>query len=86
MKKETPICRICPHMKLIGRANRTGGTARGGPRGSCFCKHPEAVAMFYKVCPNSPRMAEFIDYTAPGGDVPKKKTAPRWCPLRERTE
>lgn len=36
----------------------------------------------YRVCPRSPRMAGFIDFTAPGENVPKIKTSPRWCPLR----
>lgn len=83
MKKETPICRDCQHMEVIGRAIRTSGTAPGGPRGNCSCKHPDAVATFNKVCPRSPRMAGFIGYTAPGGNVPQTKTSPRWCPLRE---
>lgn len=83
MKKETPVCGKCPNMKVIGRAGITSGTARGGPRGNCLCEHPDAVAAFNKVCPHSPRMAGFIGYTAPGGDVPQIKTSPRWCPLKE---
>ena len=53
-----------------------------GPRGDCMCKHPDALETFKRVCPRSPRMAGFIDFTAPGENVPKIKTSPRWCPLR----
>ena len=82
MIMEKPICKACQYMEVTGRAQRTSGTAPGGPRGDCHCQHPDAVATFNKVRPRSPRMAGFIGYTAPGGDVPQTKTSPRWCPLR----
>lgn len=81
MKKETPICRECAHMKMTRRAI-VNGNNNGRPRGSCMCQHPEAVKTFYKVCPRSPRMAAFIAYTPMGGDKPQIKTSPKWCPLR----
>ena len=55
----------------------------GGPRSSCMCRHPEAVASFRRVCPKSPRLEAFIGFTKPGGKTPVIKTSPRWCPLRE---
>ena len=81
--KKIPICRQCEYMKLIGRARITGNSRLEGPRGDCMCEHPKAVETFERVCPRSPRMAGFIGYTAPGGNVPQTKTSPRWCPLRE---
>lgn len=83
MKTETPTCCTCSFMRLIGRARITGNNLHlKGPRGDCHCEHPEALATFQKVCPRSQRMAGFIGYTAPGGNLPKIKTSPKWCPLR----
>lgn len=85
MKKNVPICSECLYMELSGRANITGKNMYiGGPRGYCMCKHPDAEETFKRVCPRSHRMAGFIDFTAPGGNVPQIKTSPRWCPLRHR--
>jgi len=84
MKKETPKCQTCYFMNLISRAKITSNNSHlGGPRGDCMCRHPDAVDTFKKVCPRSPRMAGFIGYTAPGGNVPQIKTSPKWCPLRD---
>ena len=47
-----------------------------------MCKHPDAVKVFNKVCPRSPRMATFIGYTPPGEAKPALKTSPTWCPMR----
>ena len=83
MKKETPKCQTCYFMNLISRAKITSNNSHlGGPRGDCMCRHPDAVDIFKRVCPRSPRMAGFIGYTAPGGNVPQIKTSPKWCPLR----
>jgi hypothetical protein len=83
MKKDMPLCRKCEHMKLTGRAINNGNN-RGlkGPRAGCMCEHSDAVKTFNRVCPRSPRMAGFIGYTNPGGNVPQTKTSPRRCPLR----
>nr|DAI03627.1 MAG TPA: hypothetical protein [Caudoviricetes sp.] len=51
-----------------------------------MCEHPKAVETFERVCPHSPRMAAFIAFTKPGGELPAIKTSPRWCPLREDGE
>lgn len=80
-KKDMPVCRMCPYMHMSGCAYCNGNNS-GNPRGSCVCKHPEAVETFYQVCPRSPRTAGFIGYTPMGGDKPQIKTSPRWCPLR----
>ena len=83
MKKNVPICSECRHMKVTGRAKLTANSwGRKGPRGDCKCTHPDAEETFKRVCPRSPRMAGFIGFTAPGGNVPQIKTSPRWCPLR----
>lgn len=83
--KKTQNCKTCQYMNMTARARVTGNNfARGLPRGSCVCKHPEAVSTFNRVCPRSPRMAGFIGYTALGGNTPQIKTAPRWCPLRQK--
>lgn len=83
MKQNTPLCSDCRHMKVTGWAKLTANSwGRKGPRGDCMCKHPEAEETFKRVCPHSPRMAGFIGFTAPGGNVPQIKTSPRWCPLR----
>ena len=81
--KKIPVCRQCEYMKLIGRARITGNSRLEGPRGDCMCEHPKAVEIFERVCPHSPRMAAFIAFTKPGGELPAIKTSPRWCPLRE---
>ena len=84
-KNNVPICSVCLHMEVTGRAKITSNNSHlGGPRGDCMCKHPDAVETFRKVCPRSPRIAGFIGYTAPGGSAPQIKTSPRWCPLRNR--
>lgn len=58
----------------------TSGTSWGGPRGECWCKHPEAEASF---AASGNRSAScFIAFTAPGGSTPAIKTSPRWCPLK----
>lgn len=81
--KETPTCRTCHFMRVTSRAKITANSWHAkGPRGDCMCKHPDALETFKRVCPRSPRMAGFIDFTAPGENVPKIKTSPRWCPLR----
>ncbi len=75
-------CSDCEHMGLMGRARLTSGTSWGGPRGECWCKHPEAEASF---AASRNRSAPcFIAFTAPGGNVPAIKTSPRWCPLKRR--
>ncbi len=77
------ICRYCQHMKMTGRANPNGNNyGLKGPRGECFCEHPKAIESFRRVCPKSPRMAGFIDFTPPGDDYPALKTSPQWCPLK----
>lgn len=87
MKKDVPHCAGCPHMGKPIRARYNGNNAgMKGPRGSCMCNHPDAVAEFFRVCPRSPRMAAFIGYTGPGGNVPQIKTSPKWCPLRFDTD
>ena len=64
----------------MGRARLTSGTSWGGPRGECWCKHPEAEASF---AASGNRSAScFIAFTAPGGSTPAIKTSPRWCPLK----
>lgn len=88
MKTESikkPTCRECGHMKMTHRAEVTSNN-RGKPRGSCYCKHPKAEEVFRRVCPRSPRAPGFIDFTPMGGDKPKIKTAPVWCPLRAEME
>lgn len=82
MKQKTLICAECVHMRMTGRAERTGNND-GNPRGECYCKHPEAEKTFRRICPRSPRAPGFIGFTKMGGDKPQIKTAPRWCPLRE---
>lgn len=73
-------CSDCEHMGLMGRARLTSGTSWGGPRGECWCKHPEAEASF---AASGNRSAScFIAFTAPGGSTPAIKTSPRWCPLK----
>lgn len=73
-------CSDCEHMGLMGRARLTSGTSWGGPRGECWCKHPEAEASF---AASGNRSAPcFIAFTAPGGSTPAIKTSPRWCPLK----
>jgi len=87
VKKDVPHCTGCPFVSKPRRAKRTGNNdTKRGPRGSCMCNHPEAVATFNKVRPRSPRMAAFIGYTRPGGNVPQIKTSPKWCPLRFNTD
>lgn len=73
-------CSDCEHMGLMGRARLTSGTSWGGPRGECWCKHPEAEASF---AASGNRSAScFIAFTAPGENTPAIKTSPRWCPLK----
>lgn len=79
---KTPICRECLYMAMPRQAERTKNN-NGKPRGLCYCKHPEATATFKRVCPRSGREPGFIGFTEMGGDKPKIKTSPRWCPLRE---
>lgn len=81
--KETPTCRACYFMEMIGRAKMTANSwSAKGARGDCMCRHPDAVETFNRVCPRSPRMAGFIGFTAPGESKPTIKTSPKWCPLR----
>lgn len=77
MMKTTPRCQECNYMSLIGRAEHNGNN-RGlkGPRANCYCTHPKATD-------RCPRTTGFIDCTPPGENVPKIKTAPRWCPRRQ---
>jgi len=81
-KKSIPTCRTCPYMHMPYRAycNRNNN---GKPRGLCYCKHPDAEAVFMQVCPRSASMPRFIGYTPMGGDRPQIKTSPRWCPRRK---
>lgn len=82
--KETPKCAGCSYMGWPVPRRTTGNNRHlDGPRSSCMCRHPEAVASFRRVCPKSPRLEAFIGFTKPGGKTPVIKTSPRWCPLRE---
>ncbi len=76
MAEQLPKCSSCPQMQLLER-RRSYAT-----RAECHCLHPLALETFLRVCPDSPRMPRFIDYTAPWGTKPKIKTSPKWCPLR----
>lgn len=77
-------CNNCRYMHMTGRVNLTKNCRSAGPRGECFCEHPRAREAFEKMIPRSHRMATFIGFTAPGGNVPQLKTSPKWCPLKER--
>lgn len=85
MKAETPVCGECAYMHMTGRAEKTANNG-GIPRGACHCQHPDAIKTFERTCPRSPRMPGFIAFTEMGGDKPKVKTSPRWCPLRQIQE
>lgn len=81
--KGAPTCRTCHFMRMTGRAKLTANSWHGkGSRGYCMCRHPDALETFNRLCPRSNRLAGFIDYTAPGENVPQIKTCPKWCPLR----
>lgn len=85
MKKDVPVCSECHYMELTGLAKLTANSRYDkGPRDECMCRHPDALETFKMVCPRSPRMPGFIDFTAPGESVPQIKTSPRWCPRRVR--
>lgn len=74
-------CAACPMMKIIGRARYTDNNDHlSRPRGSCYCRHPEAEAAFRLICPESGRASCFIAFTRGGTDEPDIKTTPRWCP------
>lgn len=82
-----PKCSTCIFMEVQGRAKMTAnGFVEKGTRGDCVCSHPKALEAFRRVCPQSPRAPGFIGYTDPGGDVPRIKTSPRWCPLKAEAE
>jgi hypothetical protein len=85
MKAKTPICKGCLYRSRPYRARITGNN-NGRPRASFMCEHPKAFETFNRVCPCSSRMARFIGYSAMGGDAPKIKTAPKWCPLRSENK
>jgi len=68
-------------MKMYARAKRNGNNG-GRPRGLCECSHKDAQKTFERIFPKSPRQPGFIGYTDLGGNAPKLKTSPRWCPLR----
>lgn len=40
-----------------------------------MCSHPAALETFKRVCPSGPRMAGFIDFTAPGESIPAADVA-----------
>lgn len=83
MKEVAPRCSECDFAELTGRANRnTLNRYNGGPRGYCYCKHPDAEECFKTS--GSYSAACFIGFTRPGGCEPTIKTSPRWCPLRKR--
>lgn len=90
-RRKAPVCGTCLFMRVTGRAicNRKNS---GKPRGKCYCQHPRGVEVFQRECPKSPREPGFIGFTPMGGDKPKIKTSPHWCPFRvhripvERTE
>lgn len=66
--KETPKCAGCSYMGWPVPRRITGNNRHlDGPRSSCMCRHPEAVASFRRVCPKSPRLEAFIGFTKPGG-------------------
>lgn len=80
-------CAACPMMKIIGRARYTDNNDHlSRPRGSCYCRHPEAEAAFRLICPGSGRASCFIAFTRGGTDGPDIKTAPRWCPRKIASE
>lgn len=81
-ESKRPVCRECEHIEIIGRAHPISGLG-GLSRAKCYCNHPQAEAVFQRVCPRSSKAPGFIDYTSLGGDKPVLKTSPRWCPLRE---
>ena len=82
-----PKCSTCIFMEVQGRAKMTAnGFVEKGTRGDCVCSHPKALEAFRRVCPQSPRAPGFIGYTDPGGDVPRIKTSPRWCPLKAEAD
>lgn len=65
--KETPKCAGCPYMGWPVPRRITGNNRHlGGPRSSCMCRHPEAVASFRRVCPKSPRLEAFIGFHKAG--------------------
>ena len=80
-KRKVPVCGVCPYMRMTGRGNCNKNND-GKPRGNCWCEHPDALEMFRRLCPRSPRAPGFIGFTPMGGNKPKIKTSPRWCPLR----
>lgn len=48
--KETPKCAGCSYMGWPVPRRITGNNRHlGGPRSSCMCRHPEAVASFKRV-------------------------------------
>lgn len=72
-------CSDCEHMGLMGRARLTSGTSWGGPRGECWCKHPEAEASF---AASGNRSAPcFIAFTAPGGSTPRDQNVAEVVPV-----
>lgn len=74
-------CAACPMMNIIGRARYTGNNDHlSQPRGSCYCRHPEAEAAFRLICPGSGSASCFIAFARGGTNEPDIKTAPRWCP------
>lgn len=75
------ICRYCDYLHVI---NCFMGTMRNNynPRKACYCMHPKAPEMCINMFPKSSKIPTFIDYTEMGGDIPKLKTSPRWCPLK----
>lgn len=83
-RQNKPICKWCNYMSLEGYAQATLKN-NYNPRGSCYCKHPEAEKNFKKLFPKSPKMPTFIAYTKMGGKLPQIKTCPKWCPLKEET-
>lgn len=80
-KRKVPVCGVCPYMRMTGRGDCNKNND-GKPRGNCWCEHPDALEMFRRLCPRSPRAPGFIGFTPMGGNKPKIKTSPRWCPLR----
>ncbi|MCI9166503.1 MAG: hypothetical protein HFF64_10970 [Oscillospiraceae bacterium] len=83
MTERDICCAICPRMTILYRANLNRNNDHlHRPRGSCFCKHPEAEAAFHLVCPRSGSTPGFIAFTKRDSDKPDLKTAPRWCPRK----
>lgn len=74
-------CSECPFMKIPYRT-KENWLNRGNTRGACYCTHRDVYEAFKVMFPFSNHAVGFICFTDGGGDIPKTKGTPRWCPRR----